>query len=189
MDRRELLKQTCGMGLCACAGTSMFASGCSATQSSNSEATEGEPTWRLQWWLSHTQKQWAKLWKLLESHLDEKTRVAILEQLGRNCAASLGWAKRYKGNFEGFFQFMNQKAGEQFNYDKDHSVITITTRERACDCRMINNKATPPIVCACSVGWQKYTYETILDKKVEAEVKESVLRGSKRCVFEVRVVS
>jgi predicted hydrocarbon binding protein len=189
MDRRELLKQTCGMGLCACAGTSMFASGCSATQSSNSEATEGEPTWRLQWWLSHTQKQWAKLWKLLESHLDEKTRVAILEQLGRNCAASLGWAKRYKGNFEGFFQFMNQKAGEQFNYDKDHGVITITTRERACDCRMINNKATPPIVCACSVGWQKYTYETILDKKVEAEVKELVLRGSKRCVFEVRVVS
>jgi predicted hydrocarbon binding protein len=36
--------------------------------------------------------------------------------------------------------------------------------------------------------WQKYTYETILGKKVDVALKESVLRGSKRCVFRVHVM-
>ena len=139
--------------------------------------------------MSHTQKQTAKLWQLLETRLNEKTRVAILEDLGRNCAGSLGWAKQYQGNLEGYFKHLNDKLGETPVYDKDKGVITITTRERDCDCRMVSSKITPPIFCACSVGWQKYTYESILDKKVEVEVKESVLRGSKRCVFEVRILA
>ncbi len=84
---------------------------------------------------------------------------------------------------------MNEKASEQFDYDKDKGTITITTQERDCDCRMVNSKITPPIFCACSVGWQKHTYETILGKRVEVQVKESVLRGSKRCVFEVQVLA
>jgi predicted hydrocarbon binding protein len=196
MDRREALKQTCGMGLCACAGTVTLSEACGAAETATPALTQAagqtpapEEFRRLQWWLGHTQRQMAKLWELLEPHLDEKTRVAILEQLGRNCAANLGWAKQYKGNPEGFFKLMNDKAGERFDYDKDHGVITITTRERDCDCRMAKSKLTPPIYCACSIGWQKHTYETIFEKKVDVEVKESVLRGSKRCVFEVRVKS
>jgi predicted hydrocarbon binding protein len=198
MDRREVLKQTCGMGLCGCAGTVMLSKVCGAAETAtpapatapaqNQAPAQGQLT-RLQWWLSHGQKQWAKLWELLEAHLDEKTRVAILEQLGRNCASSLGWAKPYKGNPEGFFKFMDDRAGERFDYDKDRGVITITTRERDCDCRLAKAKLTPPIYCACSIGWQKHTYETIFEKNVDVEVKESVLRGSKRCVFEVRVKS
>jgi predicted hydrocarbon binding protein len=191
MDRREAMKQACGMGLCACAGMGLTSGVCNAAETPTpAPATaQEEPAWRLQWWLSHGQKQWAKLWELLEAHLDEKTRMDILEQLGRNCARSLGWAKQHKGNPEGFFEFMNKRAGERFDYDKDHGVIRITTRERDCDCRLAKNKLTPPIYCACSIGWQKYVYETIFEKKIDVEVKESVLRGSKRCVFEVRIKS
>jgi predicted hydrocarbon binding protein len=185
-----MLKQACGIGLCACAGPALFAqAGEAATNPANTAtaAPSGDALPKIQWWLNHTQKQTARLWELLESHLDEKTRLKILEQLGRNCAISLKWAEQYRGNPDGFFQFMNQKAGEQITYDREKGVITIVSRERDCDCRMVNSKITPPIFCACSLGWQKHTYETILGKKVDAEVKESVLRGSKRCVFEVRV--
>jgi predicted hydrocarbon binding protein len=192
--RRHFLKHSCGMGLCACAGSVLMSQGSDAQESDQAttrlEATpRTDPAWRLQWWLSHTQKQMAKLWKLLESHLDEKTRVAVLEQLGRNCASNLGWAKQYKHNPDAFFDFMSQKAGEQFAYDKDKGVITVTTPERECECRMVDSKITPPIFCACSIGWQKHTYETILGKKVDVQIKESVLRGSKRCVFEVRILT
>ena len=33
----------------------------------------------------------------------------------------------------------------------------------------------------------KQTYETILGRKVDVELTESVLRGSKRCVFKIHV--
>ncbi len=187
--RRQLLKHGCAMGLCACAGTAMAAQGSEQERKEAASPAQAEELRKLQWWMSHTQRQTAKLWQLLETRLDEKTRIAILEELGRNCAGSLGWAKQYKGNLEGYFKHLNDRLGETPVYDKDKGIITITTRERDCDCRMVSSTITPPIFCACSIGWQKYTYETILDKKVEVEVRESVLRGSKRCVFEVRILA
>jgi hypothetical protein len=47
---------------------------------------------------------------------------------------------------------------------------------------------TPQVVCNCSLGWQKHTWETLLQKKVKVELKESVLRDGKRCVFEIHVL-
>jgi hypothetical protein len=37
-----------------------------------------------------------------------------------------------------------------------------------------------------SIG-QWHTWETLLQKKVSVDLKESVLRGGKRCVFEIHV--
>jgi predicted hydrocarbon binding protein len=188
--RRQVLKQGCAMGLCACAGTAL-----GAQSEGGQEKKEAAPpvppeeVAKLQWWMSHTQKQTARLWQLLETRLDEKTRVALLEELGRNCAASLDWARQYQGNIDGFIKYLDARIGEKAVYDKEKGTVTITTPERDCVCRMVNSKLTPPIFCACSMGWQKYTYEIILNKKVEVEVKESVLRGSKRCVFEVRILA
>jgi predicted hydrocarbon binding protein len=142
---------------------------------------------RLQWWQDHTKRQLVKLWELLEPHLDDKTRAEIIEQLGRNCAKSLGWAGQCKGDPEAFFQRMKDSQNEEIEYDRDKGIITITTPERDCVCAMVDSKKTPPYFCQCSIGWQKETYETILDKKVEVELKESVLRGSTRCVFQVRI--
>lgn len=187
--RRQLLKGGCAMGVCACAGTVLGDQNGGQEKKGATPEAQAEELRKLQWWMSHTQKQMAKLWQLLETRLDEKTRVAILEELGRNCAGSLGWAKQYKGNPEGFFKYLNDRLGEKAEYDKDKGIITVTTPERDCVCRMANSKITPPIFCACSIGWQKYTYETILDKKVEVELKESVLRGSKRCAFQVRILA
>ena len=47
---------------------------------------------------------------------------------------------------------------------------------------------TPTVACNCSLGWQKHTWETLLQKKVKVELKESVLRGGKRCVFEIHIL-
>jgi len=191
MDRRELLSRACGMGMCSCAAAVFLDDSCSAAQENNTDSEElhkvQRELFRKQWWLDHTKKQIAKLWKLLEPHLNEKERLDILEQLGRNCAKSLGWGEQYKGNPEGFFEHMERSQGEKFEYDKANGIIKVTTPERDCVCGMVNSKITPAYVCNCSIGWQKQMYETILGKSVDAELKESVLRGSKRCVFEVRI--
>jgi predicted hydrocarbon binding protein len=142
---------------------------------------------RCKWWLNHSSKQLARLWELLESHLDDTKRREISEQLGRNCAKSIGWGKKYKGNPEGFFKQMERSQGEKFEYDKANGIITVTTPERDCVCKLVNSKLTPAYFCHCSMGWQKHMYETILDKSVETELKESVLQGSKRCVFQIRI--
>jgi hypothetical protein len=83
---------------------------------------------------------------------------------------------------------MNGRSGERLAFDAPRRKITIVTRERNCDCPLVNDNRMPACYCDCSIGWQRHTYETILGKPVEAEVKESVLRGAKRCVFEVRLV-
>jgi predicted hydrocarbon binding protein len=83
---------------------------------------------------------------------------------------------------------MQDSQNETFEYDRDNGIITVTTPQRDCVCAMVDSKKTPPYFCQCSAGWQKETYETILDKKVDVELKESVLRGSKRCVFEIRIL-
>jgi predicted hydrocarbon binding protein len=191
MKRRELLGRFCGMGMCSCAAAVMLDDSCIAAQENNTENEELQKAqrelFRKQWWLDHTSKQLAKLWELLEPHLNEKQRLEIIEQLGRNCAKTLAWAEKYKGNPKGFFEHMERSQGEKFEYDQANGIIKITTPERDCVCGLVNSKITPAYFCQCSIGWQKYTYETILDKTIDVELKESVLRGSKRCVFEVRI--
>ncbi len=191
MNRRELLSQVCCFGACSCAASVLLTEECSGAQNNASESKEVQELqsklWKLQWWQDHTKRQFAKLWELLEPHLDEKERLAIIEQLGRNCASSLGWDKEYKGNPEGFFEHMGRLQGETFEYDKANGIITVTTPERDCVCGLVNSKFTPAYFCHCSVGWQKHMYENILGKEVDVEVKESVLKGAKRCAFEIRV--
>jgi predicted hydrocarbon binding protein len=186
MNRRDVIKQTCGMGLCVCAGSTLMSQVCGAAEVPDDADRQLR---RLQWWQDHTKSQMAKLWELLEPHLDEKTRDEIVEQLGRNCAKRLGWAKQFKGDLPGFFQRMKDSQGEDLVLDEASGIITVTSPEREdCTCGLVNKKTTPPYFCHCSVGWQKETYETILGKKVDVEIVESVLHGGKRCVFKIRIL-
>jgi predicted hydrocarbon binding protein len=187
MDKRAFLKTACGLGFCSCV-PAVFGTGQSEPAQKNPETDKlREENWRLNWRLNHARNQLARLMELLEPELDPSVRKRILQELGRNCAKSLGWAEKYKGNPEGFFEQMKSHSGEQLAFDPTGKIITIVTRERDCDCPLVDSSKMPPGYCDCSIGWQKETYETILGKSVEVDLKESVLRGSKRCVFEVRI--
>jgi len=95
--------------------------------------------------------------------MDKRTLLkSACQKLGRNCASSLGWAEKYKGNPQAFFEHMRQAQGETLSMDEKQRVIAVVTPERP--------------------------YETILGKPVEVALEESLLRGSKRRVFEIRVV-
>ncbi|MCE5342922.1 MAG: hypothetical protein LLF96_04940 [Eubacteriales bacterium] len=188
MDTDNPVCQPCNNHTCSCAGVSPTDDGCTSSVEPKAEVGALQPAWRLQWWLEHSQKQTAKLWEMLGDHLDEATQSAMLEQLGRNCAMNFGKAQQYVGNPEGFFQFMHEHSGETIRYDREAGTITVITAERDCDCRLVNSRHIAPIYCNCSLGWQKQTYETILGRKVDVKIVESVIRGSKRCVFHITLL-
>jgi predicted hydrocarbon binding protein len=111
-----------------------------------------------------------------------------MRQLGRNCAKSLGWAEKYRGDPKGFFEHMHRTQGETLSMDGEQRIIAVVTPERPCVCPLVADRKVPAYYCDCSLGWQMETYETILGRPVEVTLKESALRGSTRCVFEIRVV-
>jgi hypothetical protein len=143
---------------------------------------------RLKWWLELSRQQTARMWELLGDILDADQQSEILNQLGRNCAKSIQWAQQYVGDPEGFFQFMFNRCGEVITYDRDQQVITVVTRERDCDCLLVNSAKISPVYCNCSIGWQQYTYETILGRKVDVTVEKAVVRGDLQCMFRIRVL-
>jgi predicted hydrocarbon binding protein len=188
MDKRAFLRSTCQMGICSCAGALALARVAFAAPERDELARLRDQNGRLDWRFNHARRQFVSLLTEIEPLIDGAERGRIMRRLGRNCATALGWAEQYKGNPEGFFEHMQRVSGETLTIDESRRVISVVTRERPCDCPLVASAKPPAYYCDCSLGWQMQTYETILGRPVEVVLKESVLRGSTRCVFEVRIV-
>ena len=178
MKRRQFLRNCIG-GLCTCAAACSVAPALSVAAE-----TKAPEDWRLPF----VKRRYAKLLEILGSQTDEKTVNEILQQLGRDCASEMKLTRQHVGDVDGFIREFKQKANEAITFDREKGVIMVVGPERGdCYCPLIERGKTSSQACNCSLGWQQYTYETLLGKKVRVELKESVLRGGKRCVFEVRV--
>jgi predicted hydrocarbon binding protein len=178
MERKTFLKTACGLGICSCIGAG-FLSGTNLTAAENKDDD---------WKESFIKYRYAKLIGILDLTLDEKLKNQIIENLGKECSKN-SLAMNYKNNIDGYFKEIHNRWGENASYDKEKGTIRIETPERDCVCPLIDSKTISKSVCQCSVGWQKQTYNTVLGKEVEARCVESVIRGSKRCVFEIKILN
>ena len=181
MDRKEFLRN-CAGGLCACTAASFIpAANLSAIETPKTE----------DWRLPFVKKRYAKLLEILSRKMDEKTLNETLHELGTYCS-SLGdeWTVKFRGDFDGFCKAVKQGlSGDTVTFDREKGVITMDSGERSdCFCPLIGCLYnTPKVACNCSLGWQQHTWETLLQQKVNVELKESVLRGGKRCVFKIHL--
>jgi hypothetical protein len=182
MDRKEFLK-TCACG-CACAAACLVPSAAGSANASADEAPKPED-WRLPFVKDH----YAKLLQIIADKTDEKTLDEILRQLGRYCASMSALVNRHRGDIDGYISDFKNQYHDDITYDREKGLITVVGQERTdCFCPLIGLKQkTPKIACNCTLGWQQYTFETILGKQVRVELKESVLRGGKRCACEIHV--
>ncbi len=181
MNRTEFLR-SCSAGLCAC----IVAEGISPTTSLASNAPTPED-WRLRF----VRRRYARLIGILSEKMDQKALDEVLHELGAYCSSTDARLADYRGNLEGYCAHLRQTAsGDDVAVDRERGIITVTSPARTdCFCPWISvGDKTPAVVCNCSLGWQQATWETVTGKKVHVELKESVLRGGKRCVFEVRIV-
>jgi predicted ArsR family transcriptional regulator len=182
MKRNEFLKSACTAGMCSCVGLTML-SGDSLV--ALSDDTKKESDWRL----GFIRKRFAKLIEGLDSSLDEKTKVHILENLGRTCAnENRDSFAKFKNNPEGFLENIQRQYAERTEYNKEAKTIRIVGRKQeSCFCPFVDKAIMPKDFCNCTIGFNKESFETVLGKPVDVKIEESVLRGGERCTFLITI--
>jgi len=184
ITRSEFVK--CALGACSCSLVALSATETGVAQSGNSEVDA------LKAQREAIRIRYAKLLGILGEEVDQPTRKRIFERLGRACADQFRAITydKYKNNIRGFLAAIQTPGGwvEKAEYNEKTGTIRIFDRSKTCTCPLVETGLTPSDQCECTLGWQKQTYSAIVGKPVEAQWEESILRGSSRCVFRIRVV-
>jgi hypothetical protein len=178
MDRKEFLKG-CATGLCACAAACMPVA-----------AGAAEPAKQEDWRGPFVKQRYAKLLASLEQKMDKTQMAAALQDVGAFCASQNDQKiSKYRGDIEGYSKSFVQDSMSVV-HDKARNIITAIYSPGA-DCTCPFNSVahkTPAIECECSVGWARHTWGVVLGSEPTVELKESVLRGGKRCTFEIHIL-
>jgi hypothetical protein len=178
MNRKTFIR-SCACGLCAGAAGLVPAASLSSGDAKKPE------DWRIRF----VQRRYPKLLEILSRRMGDNTLKDVLRELGTCCSSfDDGSTKKYRGDLDGFVRYIQGGvSGDKVTYDRQKGVLTMISPERtACFCPFHGANA-PELACSCSLGWQQHTWETFFQKKVTVNLKESVLRGGKRCVFEIQV--
>jgi hypothetical protein len=143
------------------------------------------------WKLRFVKQRYTKLLEILSKRMDENELGEVLRELGAYCAG-LGdeHIMKYRDDFDGFCAFVKKSAsGDDIVYDRQNGIIEMASEDRTeCFCPLIGaGPGVPKAACGCSLGWHEHTWTALLNKPVRVELKESVLRGGKRCVFKIKV--
>jgi predicted hydrocarbon binding protein len=182
MKRKDFLSKLGITGVCACSGSILLAG------DTDNAAEKKEPP-KEDGRIVFSKTRYARLMEILQSRLTEDEFEEIIQALGRECSDSMGLIKKYKGDPEGYLDEIKRSWHEDAVYDKENGIITVASEKRTeCICPLIDTKNVSEEVCHCSIGWQKQTFETVLQKKVDVKIKESIIRGGERCAFEIKVL-
>jgi predicted ArsR family transcriptional regulator len=185
MKRQEFLKSACTLGICSCAAIP-FLSSADVFAKSGTPIPEDED-----WKIGFMQRRFAKLIEAMNSGMDQTQKEKMLEAIGRACAVeNKDRYLKFKNDPEGWLAKIEKEWAEKTEYDKEKNTIRIVGRKaESCFCPFVDKTKTPKEFCNCSVGNLKETYETILDKKVDVKIEESILYGGQQCRFLVTVIS
>ena len=176
MDRKEFLKNVCGLGVCGCVLNLPVAM----------DSLHGEDA-AIDQRLVFARHQLSKMVGFMAADTTSNAAVGILQKTGRECAKLGTLHANFKNDPEGYFAAAKKSWGTDFAWDKDSNRITVAVAEGQCGCPLVDAKRTPVLWCNCSVGYQMETFETIFGKRIHASLKESKLNGGKRCIFEIRL--
>lgn len=177
MDRKEFLK-ACGTGLCACAAACFV------------PAAAAEPP-AEDWRVKFVKERYGKLITALSEKMDDAVLSDVLHQVGSYCSGTMHEAlAKYRGDPDGFAAYIKSfGSGDRFSYDAATKTVLATSEDRTdCICPLIGKAYTPKVACNCSLGWHQNAWQQIFQKKVEVALKDSVLRGGKRCTLEIKVL-
>jgi predicted ArsR family transcriptional regulator len=184
MDRKTFIKCCC-LGACSVAVLGVEQS---AAQTGGDKFIEKTHRWI------------ADMMRALERHLDEKTRLRIMEAQGRACYA---WfddnvshvSARYRGDLDKLIAAIRSSVGDAncrresntifFNYGASPEAKRVDRRE--CLCPLVAAVSGPlsPTFCACSVGYVKEMFERVAGKPADVQLLESLKRGGKQCRFKI----
>ncbi len=128
----------------------------------------------------------SNLMRNMDQHLVEEEKIRLLEECGRACAKNHAQrvALKSRGNLDGWLATMKKWVGMN-NIRKDENAVRVTYSK--CFCPLVQD--APPLMsntyCNCSRGWLKEVFETVMEKPVEVELEDSIMKGGQQCRFTI----
>ena len=128
----------------------------------------------------------------LDANLPPETKAAILQGCAAAHYRSINMdelVSPYRGNVEGFLQFLSEKWQWKVTYDKDAQIITADENKSACVCPLVQKGGiASPALCYCSVGFAERMFSAVAARPVKGEVTRSILRGDPSCVYTIQIL-
>ena len=134
-------------------------------------------------------EEWIKsLLKSIDEQLDEKTRAAIMEACGRDCARrwAIRLAEACKGDARKFVEAMAKGLGKENNYLKGN-VAHLGYNKCLCNLVAEGPQKLSDTYCLCSKGWVLEMFEKVTQKPVKVELLQSIKRGAPSCKFLIHI--
>ncbi len=135
-----------------------------------------------------TEKWISTMINALDDYVDEKTRVSMLEQCGRQCqsAAFIKKAKAIYQKSTGINDFLDNFSKVYTHLHRKGNVVYIVYPR--CYCTQVNNIPKGELsgtYCNCSMGWAKALFEGATGKPVEVMMEKTIIKGDSECKFRI----
>lgn len=125
----------------------------------------------------------------LDEHVNEDTRVKVLETCGRSCISQsfLKKAKACHKKAKDVTDFL-EKFSEIYSHlhiDQDNVYVVYPK----CYCSLVRDHpgGLSPSWCYCSQGWVKELFESVLERPIQVELEKSIVRGDECCRLRVYI--
>lgn len=132
---------------------------------------------------------WLKtLMEKMDAHLDEASRVRLMEECGRACArrgAAAGLSKAAGGDLNKLVAAIGSHVGAE-NIKREGD--TVRLRYTKCYCPLVSSgpEKLSGTYCNCSRGWALEVFGAVTGKPVKVEMLSSIKRGDAVCEFLIR---
>ena len=140
----------------------------------------------------------------LDSSIDQKARIQIMESCGRNCASInkrvIESAKKRRKKFkdlDAFLEAEQRKPMKGTRLSKDGNILCqyytphTFTQPMRCYCSLLRGLPKDISVsltyCHCSKAFVQKLWESVLEKPVKVELLQSVISGDSECKFAVHL--
>jgi len=137
--------------------------------------------------MTHLQKWIVSLMDSLDALVDEKTRVRVLENCGRNCIprSLVRRAQACKKSAKDNNEFLDRLSKIWSHLQRDGDKVYVVYEKCYCPLVKAYSNKLSPTFCNCSRGWIKELFESALERPVDVTLEKSIKQGNDICKFRV----
>ncbi len=182
MNRKEFLQKSAGFGLCCGAFLALEAGDRQVA------GQEADAATKLQREKEFTDNWLSDLLDAIDTELDEKTKVKLLESCGRGCYRRHQFKQdisiQGRDDMEKLLVAYRKVFGEKGVWREGESVhIRFNSREHGCYCPVLRSRPSKPndIHCNCTRATHQAIFENAFGRPFRVDLVESVRRGGAVC--------
>lgn len=138
--------------------------------------------------VKHSERWMTWLITAMDEFLDERTKVIVLEQCGRQCQSQslIKKARKIHEKSENLNEFLDGFGEVYENLHREGDKVYIIYPK--CYCPNVNKIPQGKLsatYCNCSRGWAKALFEGALGRPVEVIMEKSIINGDEQCKFHI----